>query len=137
MRGNTMKRGLAMVLGATIGASLLVIDAVFQIPILTNIGLTYSFTIIVGLIVGIILIVLTDNDWFEDLVGIRNIEVLPNVCRWISYNLFALSLLLLLNDLTPTIAHATGLPVDSMFLAAGTFLAGLVTVVKEILTGST
>ena len=132
-----MKRGLAMILGATIGACLLVLDALFQIQILSSIGFQYTITIVGGLLLGIVLIVLTDNDWFEDLVGIRNIEVLPNVCRWISYNLFALSLLLLLNDLAPTIARATGLPVDSMFLAAGTFLAGLVTIVKEILTGST
>ncbi len=131
-----MKRGLAMVLGATVGASLLVIDAIFQIPLLTRIGLNYSITIVGGLILGIVLIILTDNDWFEDVIGIRNIEVLPNVCRWASYSLFALSLLLLVNDFSPEIARATGLPFDAVILATGVYLAGILTIIKEAIHAS-
>ncbi len=123
-----------MILGATIGASLLVIDAIFQIPILASIGLNYSLTIIVGVIVGIVLIVLTDNDSFEDLIGIRNIEILPNVCRWASYSLFALSILLLVNDFSPEISRATGLPIDTMIVATGAYLAGIFTIIKEAIT---
>jgi len=130
-----LRRGLAMVLGAVIGAGLLVLDSVFQIPVLSTMGLKYIVTIVGGLILGIVMVVLTDNDWFEDLIGVRNIEVLPNVFRWASYSLVALSLLLLFNDLSPEIAQATGLPVDSMFIATGTFVASLVKVVQEIITG--
>ena len=52
-----LKRGLAMILGATIGASLLVIDTLFPIHILASIGLTYSITIIGGLVLGVVLII--------------------------------------------------------------------------------
>ncbi len=124
---------MALLLGASIGAGLLVIDSIWQIPLLTPLGLQYGATIVIGLIAGVALIILTDNDWFEDLVGIRNIEVLPNVCRWTSYSLFALSLLMLVSDLSPLIAEATGLPINSISVAASTFLLGLVALIKEAL----
>lgn len=130
-----MKRGLAMMLGAIIGAVLLLLDTIFQIMILESIGFKYSITIIVGVVIGIILIVLTDNAQFEDMIGIRNIDILPDVCRWISYSLFAFSFVLLANDLAPTIARMTGLPVDTMFVATSAFLGGLVAVLKEAIIG--
>ena len=125
-----------MILGATIGASLLVIDTLFPIHILASIGLTYSITIIGGLVLGVVLIILTENSRFEDLVGIRNIEVLPDVCRWASYSLFTLSALLLLNDFSPQISQATGLPINSIILATGAYLAGVLTLIREAILGS-
>lgn len=132
-----MRIGLAMVTGALIGAGLLVVDSVFEIPLLSAVGLDYPITIIGGTILAAVFVILTRSDWFENLVGIRNIDILPDAFRWASYSLLALGLLLLLNNLSPALAQATGLPFNSVSIAAGTFVASAIKVVQEVITGST
>ena len=128
-----MDRVLPLILGATIGATLLFVDYLIPIQLFQRFGLDYPITILVGLGVGIVLIILTDNDWFEELVGIANIDVLPDAFRWASYALFSVSLLLLVNDLTPLISRATGVPVASASVALGAYITAALTGIYKIL----
>ena len=131
-----MGRELPLLIGATIAATLLLIDWLSPVGILMALGLLHPVTIFVGVGLGIVLIICTDNDWFEEHAGIHDIEILPAAARWISYVLFSVSFIILINDLSPLIAAKTGIPLDTLSVAGAGYISAALGIVYKFLPSS-